>query len=90
MQAHGSNPSQSIEKEKKVCQHFHCRSVISHPTFHTLIGVLAGTKLAHHIWCAIPTLFFTVHYCNCKITYGKLQGGPFVNCGFENWFSCAL
>ena len=34
--------------------------MITHPTFHTLIGVLAGTKLAHHIWCAIPTLFFTV------------------------------
>ena len=68
LEAHGSNPSQGIEKEKKVCHHttmWWCDdtlafSLISHPTFHTLIGVLAGTKLAHHIWCVIPTLFFTV------------------------------
>ena len=72
LEVHGSNPSQGIEKEK-VCHHttmWWCDGTLAFSLqkcdFHTLIGVLAETKLAHHIWCAIPTFLqcTVVHYCS--------------------------
>ena len=43
----------------KTHQKYRCASYTSN-------GVLAGTNVAHHIWCVGHTLFFTVRRCLLK------------------------